>query len=1479
MEKPSSIFLRGNQFLCFLFPLFASAGLLLCPDAANAQLQAAFSADQTMGCGQLPVQFTDESTGNPSQWTWDFGNGTESHLQNPATTFTTAGTFPVTLTVSDGVNYNSHTSYITVYEPPRVKFSADPVSGCYPLTTQFTDQSTAGTGNISKWTWDFGDGSPFGTEQNPVHIYDSAGTFVAKLTVTNDAGCTTSASNTKIVTNEGVVVNFSADKTFSCGAPLTVNFTSSTTSAQTIDYVWNFGDGGTSSGQTATHTYTQKGNFTVTLTASVGSGGCQDVVTKTEYIHVGSYTSDFTVPQGCANTPLSFKNASVPLPVSATWSFGDGTTATGVNATHQFKKAGTYEVTLINDFGGCKDSVKKSITTYPSPVADFKSDMLNYCGVPASVAFQNLSQGAATWKWKFGDGDSSAAQEPAHTYRKGGVYTVSLLAVSQNGCTDSVSKPDYITVDAPDIRFNATDGFGCIPLTTTFSIPAASAADIASYAWDFGDGSAVNTQASPSHQYTGSGNFTVTLDVVTKTGCKFSFARANYIRTGTRAKVDFKADPLTTCLDQKVQFTNLSQPPGVAWTWVFPNDKSSDTAENPLHQFSELGPQDVTLIVNDNGCVDSLTKQAYVQVNLPKAQFTQALVSCQDPYTFAFTDKSKGAASYEWDFGDGSPILTDKNPTHKFSSTGPKRVVLTVTNGSCKSMDTGYLQVVDEHPVITASPGTVCHGDSVTLSLGSVDFPQFVDSITWSDGAGNSVSFNTGTGALPPGVFAYKANGNYTPSILLDYVNNCRATVQGTAVHVQGPVSAYTTSTNEVCQGNVVTFTDASQGDPPGTAIQRWIWTYGDGNADTTTTGSSVHTYLNNGHFNTRLKITDANGCSDVSAAAAHSLIVNPSKADFSSPDTLVCPGTPVSWVNNSLGGTGNTYLWNFGDGNTSTEGHPPAMTYPLVDSAYTVSLKVTTAKGCSDSLVRPQYIHIGEPHAIMKNPGDIKICRILEDTAISLSQNYRSVFWDFGDGFTSTLDTAYHIYNIPGTYIQRLIVQGYSPGCADTVERTVVIAGPIGTPLVDNSSGCFPLKVNFSAKNVLRAVSYQWFFGDGSSSAPSTQSQASYTYKNEGIFHPTLKLTDDTGCFVIVPITDSLTVIVDSIGVVPTFSWPNQCDSNQVRFTAEGSIFSEEQLGSSPTYHWDFGDPTTIDDVVPGKDTAWRYGSSGTYEATLTVSTKYGCKQTMPLTVKIPDSAALSVSATSDPAEICQGDAIQLHATSNIGERYEWSPATGMDNPASPDPVVTPLASTTYLVTAFSKGNCQTDSQEVNVVVHNLPEIDAGPDITTTTGSVITLQPTGSADITSWKWTPPDYLNCTACANPTSTPRGNISYVVQVANSSGCLSSDTLSVNLVCDEGKVFIPNTFTPNNDGNNDLFYPRGLGVKKVLYFRIYNRFGQLVYEHTNFQLNDQASGWDGTMKGQRLNPDVFVYTAQMVCDNDKIFKLSGNVTLIR
>lgn len=251
---------------------------------------AAFSASPLSGPAPLAVQFTDQSTGNITSWHWDFGDGSTSTEQNPIHTYTSPGVYTVTLTVSGpgGSDTETKPNYITVNHPaPTADFTASPTSGTAPLAVQFTDQST---GDIMAWDWLFGDGHKSGA-RHPLHTYESAGTYTVSLTVTGPGGSDTETKPDYIsVSTPPPVANFSASP-LSGVAPLTVSFTDQSTGEITA-WLWDFGDGSTSTQQNPTHTYDTPGTYTVTLTVT-GPGG-SDSFSRANYITVNPATETKT---------------------------------------------------------------------------------------------------------------------------------------------------------------------------------------------------------------------------------------------------------------------------------------------------------------------------------------------------------------------------------------------------------------------------------------------------------------------------------------------------------------------------------------------------------------------------------------------------------------------------------------------------------------------------------------------------------------------------------------------------------------------------------------------------------------------------------------------------------------------------------------------------------------------------------------------------------------------------------------------------------------------------------------------------------------------------------------------------------------------------------------------------------------------------------------------------------------------------------
>jgi gliding motility-associated-like protein len=282
---------------------------------------------------------------------------------------------------------------------------------------------------------------------------------------------------------------------------------------------------------------------------------------------------------------------------------------------------------------------------------------------------------------------------------------------------------------------------------------------------------------------------------------------------------------------------------------------------------------------------------------------------------------------------------------------------------------------------------------------------------------------------------------------------------------------------------------------------------------------------------------------------------------------------------------------------------------------------------------------------------------------------------------------------------------------------------------------------------------------------------------------------------------------------------------------------------------------------------------STTTY--TVKATDSHGCAGEGHITITVPQPFTVQLPAT---AELCKGASVQLNATG--AQTYQWiNTTTGLSNTAISNPVAIPVTNTVYTVMGYDQYNCYSDMAEVAVIVRPLPGVNAGPDKEAIFGQETLLGTLSTSDITRWNWAPRDFLSCTTCATPVSRPYSTIDYVVTVYNAYNCSASDTIRVKASCGGDHVYIPNVFTPDRDGKNDVFTIHGSGISNILTFRIYNRWGEIVFERKNFHPNDLSSAWNGTFKGVEAPTGVYVYFAEMECSSGEKFERKGTVLLTR
>lgn len=459
-----------------------------------------FAAFPRSGTAPLTVQFIDRSVGGPTAWSWNFGDGSQSHEQYPVHTYTRAGIYTVSLTITDGSQSDTETKrgYITVAEGQlKANLSFVPENATFPAGENRTfevvmdradkgiafyslaiDLTRRNVGTIEKvempdWVKNTSMVSPLPADSIVVFgIGGSTDPGRENITLCNitvrgdkeglsdlvfsgaqvigpgmeDYTLKNRSAHLNITPGYRLAANFTAEP-LNGTAPLEVNFTD-TSVGTPISWAWVFGDGNVSSEPNPTHVYEVPGVYTVNLTVSDGKTFSSREVA--DYINVSSsLEANFTATptEGTAPLSVSFIDTSTGTPISWVWVFGDGSVSSEPDPTHVYEVPGVYTVNLTVSDGETSSSreVADYINVSPSLEADFTASPTEGTA-PLEVSFTDTSTGTPTsWVWEFGDGNVSSEPNPTHTYEEPGAYTVS-LTVSDAMAVDTETKVDYITV-------------------------------------------------------------------------------------------------------------------------------------------------------------------------------------------------------------------------------------------------------------------------------------------------------------------------------------------------------------------------------------------------------------------------------------------------------------------------------------------------------------------------------------------------------------------------------------------------------------------------------------------------------------------------------------------------------------------------------------------------------------------------------------------------------------------------------------------------------------------------------------------------------------------------------------------------------------------------------------------------------------------------------------------------------------------------
>jgi len=412
----------------------------------------------------------------------------------------------------------------------------------------------------------------------------------------------------------------------------------------------------------------------------------------------------------------------------------------------------------------------------------------------------------------------------------------------------------------------------------------------------------------------------------------------------------------------------------------------------------------------------------------------------------------------------------------------------------------------------------------------------------------------------------------------------------------------------------------------------------------------------------------------------------------------------------------------------------------------------------------------------------------------------------------------------------------------------------------------CNSITVNF---NIVTPPNTTFTFHSGDGFVDSSQNKSfSHFYATPNSYSPFIVLRDNLDCRVGV----NAPIPVRVNGVLPLFN------IDKKKFCDNGVIFvTDFSIGNDPVVSkvWDFGDGTTSSVTDP----IHAYTQPGTYIVKQSVVTKKGCINSFEDTVRVYRTPEVVINSVD---KVCVKDVLQLKATTVVPDTslvWKWTIGSQTSADSIVNITTTVPGNLNVRLEATNPLNCGDTAFKV-IPVYALPVITMPDAVTTPVGMNINMPVSYNADMVSYQWTPATYLSCTNCAVPeVMTPKNPTNYTVTVIDTNNCKNSDEIRIATICNEKNYFIPNTFSPNGDGTNDWFYPRGSFLHNVQSMTIFNRWGEVVFQKKNFPANNMTDGWNGTYNGKPGNADTYIYIIEIVCENSVIVPLKGNVTLIR
>jgi gliding motility-associated-like protein len=1361
---------------------------------------------------------------NSKAWTWDFGDGETSTQKNPKKIYTTPGVYDVTLTITDNNGCeNTFTKKRLVKVNTQIaQFNPSVDHGCIPLKVNFSNNSQSYFG-ITKYEWDFGNGKT-SNQQQPNITYNQAGTYYPKLIIKDNNGCSDTMVFDSIPVGIKTNPNFYTNRRAGCTKDMRIVefYNKTNTLSQRVDsFYWDFTNITSTDVHPIIDYVTHPGVYDVKLVSY--SNGCADTLVKKDYVTIYMPDADAHITEDpCVLDTVNFKNTSIGGHIFS-WTLDDDT----VSQTQEFDRflnPGSYHLELFvkDTITGCWDTKEYTIEIREPLNPGFTVNVDSICA-NTNFLVQDTTPNIVLSTWQFGNGTNATGKTQTPFYYNPGIYDITLNVTDIYGCQESITKPNTIKILGADFTPIVTPNQGCFPLDAQLIKVGQSAHGIESVIWSEGSQQiksfadtipySFNTQSSNMH----TDGKRVYLSITDNLGCTVS--RNATVKLSKPVAAIAHASNLL-CDETKVDFyhnTNHTQNIGALnFVWTL-NGTETFNQENNTKAFTKEGVNNFKLIIEDKafGCKDSTEIDIKVITKQLNANFLidETEIPCPpliSTFTDASTIRNTTIANVAWNFGDGAASELTQ-PIKNYFYPGNYDISYKITDvDGCED------SILVKSQIKVGGPTGEYEIDKdkacVPFNVVFTSKSKNAKLIDWDFGNGQlGNGYNTTTEYVIP--------STYTPTFVVQDSFGCKV------IYPVKPITGLASpqpvfSVAGKCLYDVFSFDNIANNTDGEDNINEieYEWTIDGANNSKGT--STTYKFNTAGKHKVALKATLNNECS---ATTTKEIVIKDLKANYTAYENPLCRFTYINLNDKSTAEAGiATWEWSLGDGRKDSVQNPHYF-YPQ-PGEYQIALIIKDKVGCYDTLNNGELVQVFDtltPPTPLAHRVTVK-----DDNKIRLEFSpYLSRDYDSYVVFKSTKGGAFQLYKTIYNQLDTIVIDSDVNTFAQSYSYKIYSQTKCGKQSVSGESDAHT-SILLQTQADTNKVLVNW------SAYKGWDNLGSYTLYRQ---------SPDVNAYIAIATVNASTTNYTDTNVICGYSYNYLIFASQ---DTENPLLSRSNNSIAKPFHKSTVQPAYLVRATVKED-----------KHTLIEFAK-------PTTIKAP-IASYSLEKSIDGInfkEILKTEEccvpFEDFKTNVHSQSYYYRVIT---TDVCGDKSIASNIGKTILLKA------ETDEEDnVNVTWSKYQKWDEGI-------ASYEIEQMGNSSIFETVGRNNFIDTAFVDASNLFNQIDKVCYCVKAISNTGVVSYS----NIDCAKGRstLFVPNAFTPNGDGNNNVFKIVGAYIKDYE-LNIYNRYGEKIY--TSYSLDDS---WDGMYKNETAQEGAYLVVINAKGLDYKAHNYSGTVTLLR